>query len=155
MAKYHQGKFRPLNPSKYTGDPTNIVYRSWWEFRVFSFLDKQSSIIEWGSEEFSIPYRDPFTNKIRRYFPDIKFKAKTKDGSIETILLEVKPKKQTKPPQPMNTRGKPTKKYLNEVHTWGINSSKFKAAEQYCLDRGWKFSLFTEEDLKNMDSFFG
>ena len=34
-----QGKFRPKNPSKYKGDPTNIIYRSSWELTVFKYLD--------------------------------------------------------------------------------------------------------------------
>ena len=26
MAKYYQGRFKPQNPYKYMGDPTNIIY---------------------------------------------------------------------------------------------------------------------------------
>jgi len=28
------------------------------------------NILEWASEEFWIPYKDPTTNRVRRYFPD-------------------------------------------------------------------------------------
>jgi hypothetical protein len=31
--------------------------------------------------------------------------------------------------------------------TWGINTAKWKAAEEYCRDRGWKFQIFTEKEL--------
>jgi hypothetical protein len=48
----------------------------------------------------------------------------------------------------METRNqKPTKRYLREVMTWGINSAKWKAAEEYCKDRKWKFVIMTEREL--------
>ena len=59
-----QGKFRPKNPEKYKGDPTNIIYRSSWELTVFKYLDTNSSILKWASEEIFIPYRHPLTNRI-------------------------------------------------------------------------------------------
>jgi hypothetical protein len=40
-----------------------------------------------------------------------------------------------------------TKQYIREVVTWGVNQAKFKAATEYCLDRGWEFKLITEHDL--------
>ena len=54
--------------------------------------------------------------------PDIKNKNKTKSGRI-------------------------SRRYLNEVKTWGINEAKWKAAEEYCKDRGWKFKIMTEKEL--------
>jgi hypothetical protein len=60
------------------------------------------------------------------------------------MLLEVKPKIQTKPP---DVQKRKTKRYINEVVTWGVNQSKWKAAEEYCLDRGWEFKILTEEHL--------
>ena len=40
-----------------------------------------------------------------------------------------------------------TKQYINEVTTWGVNQAKWKAAEEFCLDRGWQFMLMTEDHL--------
>ena len=40
-----------------------------------------------------------------------------------------------------------TKQYLQEVMTWGVNQAKWKAAEEYALDRGWEFKVLTEEHL--------
>ena len=37
----YSGKFTPKNPSKYRGDPTNIIYRSSWERRVMNYLDNE------------------------------------------------------------------------------------------------------------------
>jgi hypothetical protein len=70
MAKSYQGYFKPKNPQKYKGDPTNIVYRSSWELKLMTYLDLHKDIVTWGSEELIIPYRSPIDNKIHRYFPD-------------------------------------------------------------------------------------
>jgi hypothetical protein len=40
-----------------------------------------------------------------------------------------------------------TKQYIQEVVTWGVNQAKWKAATEYCLDRGWQFMLMTEDHL--------
>lgn len=139
-----QGKYKPKNPQKYRGDPTGIVYRSSWELRFMSYIDNHTDVLEWASEEFSIPYRSPIDGKIHRYFPDFQVKKKGRDGLIETVVVEIKPAKETKPPVVL---AKPTKRYLQEVYTWGVNSSKWKAAEEYCKDRKWKFIIMTEHDL--------
>ena len=140
----YSGKFNPKNPQKYVGDHKNIVYRSSWECKVMSWLDKDESIISWASEELIIPYVSPVDGKWHRYFPDFLVKVKTKDGKMKTLLIEVKPKKQTREPV---QRKKITKQYINEVATWGVNQAKWKAAEDYCLDRKWEFKIFTEDDL--------
>ena len=74
---------------------------------------------------------------------DFFVKFQTKTGS-EVYLIEIKPKKQTQQPQ---VKKRVTKQYINEVATWGINQAKWKAAEDYCLDRGWKFKILTEDEL--------
>ena len=108
------------------------------------WLDRNDDIISWASEELIIPYLSPVDNRVHRYFPDFLVKSKTKDGKIKTMLIEVKPKKQTIQPEP---RKRITKQYINEVTTWGVNQAKWKAAEEFCMDRGWKFMLMTEDHL--------
>lgn len=145
--KYKQGFFRPDHPEKYKGDPTNIVYRSYWEFRVMNMLDASKNVIEWSSEGVIVPYKSPIDNKTHRYFTDFYVKKKNySDGKIESVVLEVKPKAQTKPPK-VQTNGRHNKRYLNEVRTWGVNSAKWEAAEAYCEKRGWKFLIITEDNL--------
>ena len=144
MNKYHNGKFVPKNKEKYKGDCNNIIYRSSWDCKVFSWLDNNPNILSWGSEEFFIKYLSPIDNKTHRYFPDIIAKMKTKTGDIKVMVLEVKPKKQTIQPE---IRKRITKQYLIEVQTWGVNQAKWKAATEYCLDRGWQFMLITEDHL--------
>lgn len=144
MAKSYQGYFKPKNPQKYKGDPTNIVYRSSWELKLMTYLDLHKDIVTWGSEELFIPYRSPIDNKIHRYFPDFIVTKINKEGKKETALIEVKPSAQTKPPKKQE---KVTRKYITEVTTWGINEAKWKAANEYCKDRGWSFHIFTEREL--------
>ena len=141
----YKGKFQPRNPQKYLGDPTNIIYRSGWELKFMGWLDNHPGVVQWGSEELIIPYRSPIDGRIHRYFPDFTVKKKTPEGKIETVIVEIKPKAQCAPPKVQS--GKPNKRYITEVQTWGINSSKWEAAINYCKDRGWKFEILTEIEL--------
>jgi hypothetical protein len=140
----YKGFFKPKNPAKYKGDPTNIIYRSSWECKLMGYLDNHPDILEWSSEEFCIPYRSPVDNRIHRYFPDFKVKKKLPDNLSETIVIEVKPKSQSIPPV---LKSQPKKRYLKEVMTYGINEAKWKAAMEYCKDRKWKFMVMTEQEL--------
>lgn len=150
MGKYFQGCFKPKNPCKYKGDPTNIIYRSSWEFRFMNWCDEHSEVLEWSSEEVVIPYVSPIDGRRHRYFPDFRIKIKTKDGTIKTLLIEIKPDKETKPPsvsKKLTKTGKLSRSYLREVETWGKNSAKWKAAKEYCDDRGYEFLVMTENHL--------
>lgn len=140
----YKGYYKPKNPSKYLGDPTNIVYRSSWERQCMRYFDNNKNIIKWGSEEIVIPYRSPLDNRVHRYFVDFIVKVQTVNGNMETHLVEVKPYKQTQPPQQPKRK---TKKYLNEVTTYLVNEAKWKAATEFCKDRRWKFQIITENEL--------
>lgn len=139
----YSGIFKPTNPQKYVGDHTNIIWRSTWECRVMTWLDKNPNVVSWASEELIVPYISPVDGRWHRYFPDFLVKVNTQQG-LKTILIEVKPKRQTQPPKQQK---RVTKKYITEVTTWGVNQAKWKAAEEYCLDRGWEFKIFTEDHL--------
>ena len=141
----YKGKYNPQNPQKYMGDPTNIIYRSLWERKFMVFCDNQDSVLEWGSEEVVVPYISPFDNKRHRYFVDFIVTLKKKNGLKETLLIEVKPKKQCVAPE---KKKKKTKSYLCDVKNWGINSAKWKAAQEYAENRGWKFKILTEDTLQ-------
>lgn len=140
----YSGKFQPKNPKKYKGDAQNIIWRSTWELRLMKWLDENVSVIEWQSEEIAISYVSPEDGRRHRYFPDFIVKVLKADGTIKTMLLEVKPKHQTKEPRKQK---RVTKKYITEVVTWGKNQAKWKAAEEFCKDRGWEFRLITEVEL--------
>ena len=147
----YKGRFKPDNPEKYKGDPTKIIYRSLWELKFFRFLDKHKDVVWWQSEELFINYLSPIDNKIHRYFPDVILKKKMKDDTFETIMIEIKPKAQTRPPdiskKNKTPSGRVSRRYINEVKTFGINDAKWKYARKYCEERGWKFEIFTEDDL--------
>jgi hypothetical protein len=145
MAKLsHIRKYKPVFPDKYEGDHTNIIMRSSWETRFASWCDKNPSVVKWCSEETIIPYRCQTDGKIHRYFIDFKIKVKKQDGTIKTYLVEVKPAKQTVPPE---FPGRQTKRYLTESLTFIKNQSKWRAATEYCKDRGYEFVIITEHEL--------
>jgi TnsA endonuclease N terminal len=141
---FHKRKFIPTNPQKYSGDVNNIIMRSSWETRFANWCDKNPSIIRWSSEETVIPYICPTDNKMHRYFIDFKIRVQQKDGSVRVYLIEIKPIKQTIPPE---FPGRRTKKYLVESYGFLKNQAKWKAAEQYAKDRGWQFKIVTEKEL--------
>ena len=137
------GRFKPKNPKKYNGSADNIIYRSSWELRVMKYLDESPNIIWWASEELAIPYRSPVDQKMHRYFPDFIVKVREKTGLVMTYILEIKPEKQTKVP----IQKRKTQKYLQEAATYAINQEKWRAADIFCQDHGWKFKVVTEKDL--------
>jgi hypothetical protein len=145
--EYKQGFFHPKHPQKYRGDTGNIVYRSGWEKRVMEWCDTNKNVLSWSSEEIVIPYLSPVDNRYHRYFVDFYVEALDANGNKQTYLLEVKPKGQTVEPTKQKRK---TKRYITEVVTWGVNQAKWKAAEEFCLDRGWTFRLITETDLFKM-----
>lgn len=141
MSKYHQGRYKPLNPQKYAGDVKNIIYRSGWEYQLMQKFDTLDSVLTWNSEGLVIPYRSPLDGKIHRYFPDFLIKVKDQKGLIKTWLLEVKPHAQTH----LRSTNRNTRKFLNEVATYSTNMAKWAAAEEFCKDQGWEFQVITEK----------
>ena len=140
----YKGKFRPSEPKKYKGDPTNIVYRSLWELKFMRYCDSNKRIVKWSSEEIVIPYKSPLDNRLHRYFPDFYVKYKDVSGKIIEKVVEIKPANQVKEPKKQKTR---TKKYVNEVITYAKNQAKWVAAEEFCKDRRWQFQILTEKEL--------
>jgi hypothetical protein len=140
----YKGYFRPKNQQKYRGNPSNIIYRSRWELKLMMYLDEHSDVIEWSSEEFVIRYRSPVDGKIHRYFPDFYVKKINKTGTIEISIIEVKPLAQTMEPK---KQPKPSRRYITEVMTYGVNQAKWRAAREYCAERKWSFLIFTEKEL--------
>lgn len=139
----YSGRYPVSNPQKYDGDSTKVFYRSLWERQVFKWCESNPQVIKWSSEETVIPYKCKTDNRVHRYFVDVKIKLE----SGETYLVEIKPKKETIAPK---KPARQTKKYVNEVMTYVKNQSKWEAAEEYCMQRGWKFVVWTEDTLKSL-----
>lgn len=124
--------------------------------RIF---DEHPDVIEWSSEEIIVPYKVPVpVNKnknnrfpVRRYFPDFWVKKRLPNGEIVCEVIEVKPKKETTPPDQSKKNATPTgrisRRFLNEVAKYAINQAKWNAAENYCRAKGWRFRIMTEEHL--------
>jgi hypothetical protein len=140
----YSGLYKPVNPNKYRGNPTRIIYRSLWERKFMVFCDNNPAILEWGSEEVIIPYRCPTDGKIHRYYPDFYIKVREKSGNISKYIIEIKPKLQTIPP---NESKRKTTAYKNSALRFLKNKAKWSAAEDYCEDRQMKFLILTEEHL--------
>lgn len=137
----YSGRYQVMNRNKYQGNPDSVVYRSLWEKYVFIWCDTNPNVKGWSSEEIVIPYYYDVDKKYHRYFPDIKIVTENK-----TLLIEIKPDKETKPP----TGQKRTKKYINESLIYVKNMNKWEAAESYCKDRNWQFQIWTEDTLREM-----
>lgn len=148
----YKGKYRPKNVSKYDGDPTNIIYRSSWECRAFRYCDMHPDIVSWGSETVVIPYVSPKDKRIHRYFVDLIIRVRQSDGSIKTMLIEIKPEKQMAPPDPSRRNatktGRVSTRYLREAATYSINDAKWNAAQAYCDKKGWLFVKWGERHIK-------
>ena len=140
----YKGRYNPVNPKKYKGNPQNIIYRSLWERKFMVYCDTNDKVLEWGSEEIIIPYISPWDGKVHRYFPDFYIKVKQSDGNLKKFIIEVKPKKQTRPPKPVVRK---TKRWINEVRTFGVNEAKWKHATKWCKDNDMEFKILTEEEL--------
>ena len=140
----YKGKYYPSFPRKYKGDPTNIIYRSLWERKFMVYCDKNAKILEWGSEEIALPYISPHDSRVHRYFPDFYIKVQENTGKIKRYLIEVKPKKQTKPTAKPKRQ---TKGYIREAFEYARNQAKWKAAREFCADRMWEFKVITEQEL--------
>ena len=140
----YKGRYNPVNPKKYKGNSQNIIYRSLWERKFMVYCDTNDKVLEWGSEEIIIPYISPWDGKVHRYFPDFYIKVKQSSGDLKKFIIEVKPKKQTRPPKPVVRK---TKRWINEVRTFGINEAKWKHAKEWCKDNDMEFKILTEEEL--------
>ena len=111
MAESIKSKYKPSYPDKYQGDSSNIICRSSWERKFCRYCDLNTNILQWGSEEFHIPYISPVDRRIHKYYPDFIIKVKESTGQIKTYVIEVKPKRQTQPPK---KKSRVTKSYIYE-----------------------------------------
>lgn len=120
-----------------------VLCRSNWERQVCKWAERNPDILKVNLEGIVIPYVDRGTGKKRRYFMD--FYMMTTTG--ETWIIEVKPKNQKSAPR---KRKKVTRKYLNEIATYATNTSKWQAAAELAKLKGWKFFIWTEDELRSL-----
>lgn len=146
----YRGRYRPQNPSKYVGDFSKVTYRSLIELKFMRYLDTNTSILYWSSEETVIPYISPKDNKYHRYFMDFKMWIKRDDGRVEVYLIEIKPKVEIGPPRtPKKTllemNNKQRFRFNRAWSTWKVNKAKWDAAFEYCKKEGFVFKIINED----------
>ena len=144
MGETYKSRYYPEFPNKYKGNVNNIICRSSWERKMCRWCDLNENVLQWGSEEFSIPYLSPIDNRVHKYFPDFLVKLKENSGRVKTYVIEVKPKKQTRPPK---TPKRQTKSYIYEATEYAKNQAMWKAAQEFCDDRRIEFKIITEDEL--------
>ena len=139
-----------------------VIYRSSYELKFIEYLEgavQTGKVKRWGSEITAIPYYDS-KGKKHRYFPDfyvelIENISKNEldgsdnfSGNVRKILIEIKPKNQTKH---INEQiaGKnlslKSRKYL--TNTYDINVRKWRAAQELCSQKGIEFKIITENTI--------
>ena len=143
--KYCQGIYKPARGGGYIGTK-HPRYMSSWELRFFRWCDQNPRVIKWGSESVKIPYVSPVDGKLHRYLVDniIHLKS-TRDSRIEKYIVEIKPKKQTKPPGAHGNKKRST--VLYEQFTYQVNVAKWEAANRWAHKHGFKFLILTEDHL--------
>lgn len=149
-SKVRQGYFTPLNPQKYKGDPTKVIYRSSWELKFLQYCDQNEAVVEYAAEPIGIPYINPILKKECTYWIDCYMATRNQDGSLTKWLIEVKPNKYLTPPEaPNRLTEKQTLNYVRHAKAYVINTAKFKAAEVYAHQRMMRFGIITENFLFN------
>lgn len=134
---YAQGFFEVSNPQKYIGKG-KPKYRSGWEHAFMRFCDNNDSIVGWASESIAIPYRNPLTGKMTNYIPDFLIQYRTRDNTVKTELIEIKPKKQSV---------LESKASVRDRAIVAVNYAKWDAATKWCRRQGLQFRVLTEDDI--------
>jgi len=141
--KYRQGIFKPNYPQKYKGT-LPIYFRSSYELKFQKWADNNPNVLSWGSETIIIPYQNPLTGRVSRYFTDFNIVIKDKIGNIQKFLIELKPSSQTQAPV---QKGKQMKTFLRQQAEYIKNRAKWDAAKQFAESRGIIFTILTEKHL--------
>jgi hypothetical protein len=113
---------------------------------MMRYFDTRSGVVQWSSEEITIPYVRPDDGNQHRYYPDFLVKITQPDGQLKIFLIEVKPARQTKPPKPPETRAQ-KRRYLKEATEFAVNQAKWEAATAWCKKHGAEFLVLTEHEI--------
>lgn len=103
----------------------NFKFRSSWEEIAFKWLDDNINVFQFYTEPFSIKYWNPSKETHSNYIPDILITFI--DG--RKFLIEIKPRR---------------------FHDTEKNQAKFKAAQEYCDNKGWIFEVWDESKINSI-----
>lgn len=138
MASGNSGFFTPKNINKLIPKRYPIKYKSSWELYFMNFLDKNSSIINWGYEIVKIPYYHPFKKKTSYYYPDFFIKYQDRNGKIHHELIEIKPSTEF-----IKESAKTRTQKLSCI----LNEYKWNEAKKWCEKRNIIFRIISEKDI--------
>jgi hypothetical protein len=146
--KYNQGYYKLINPDKYIGDPSKIVFRSSYEKKFMYWADMNPLVLKWGSEVIAIPYIGP-DKRSHRYFIDFYMEVDSGEPAFpRRVLVEVKPSNELNPPsKPKTITAKSLESYEYASKMYEKNMHKWFAAINYAKDRGMHFNFVTEKNL--------
>lgn len=166
--KFKQSYYHPDHPEKCITQINEC--RSSWEQKFCWWCDHNPNILHWASEPIGIKYLDPAANieycmkhninpqdphnwKMRTYYVD--FWIEEQDmltGELVRTFIEVKPYHETIEPKPIlaNASLKEHKAYNKAALTYITNKAKWDTAERVFAERGCKFKVITEKDLKDL-----
>ena len=141
--KFKQGFFVPRHPAKCMNimemaEPNAMVFRSGWEKQFFEKCDESNGIIRWGSEIVKILYRNPIKYKMSLYVPDVYIEYLSPDKKLHKMLIEIKPRNQTKLSETTNGYDK---------LQFAINQMKWASAIEFCKKRGIEFKVMGANEL--------
>jgi hypothetical protein len=139
-AKFKQGYFeKHFEPKKYYGERP-IIYRSSLELKYMISLERNNNIQKWSSEKVVIPYlmQEKIDGKVvtkkHSYYTD--FIVHMNSGQV--FVIEIKPLSQSP-------------RYKKQIQTDPVaykNACKWKAAIDWCKQKGYIFKVITEEYIK-------
>jgi hypothetical protein len=108
------------------------------------WVDVNPKILTWGSESIVIPYQNPLTGRVSRYFNDFNITMKDKNGEVKKFIIEIKPFTQTLPPN-QNQKNKKTLRYQQAEYI--KNQAKWQSARAFCETKNSSFVILTEKHL--------
>ena len=127
------------------GENLEINYKSGLELKAIKYCDMNKFIKKWSLEPFAVRYLKPTTGKIHRYFVDMYIEFENN----QKFLVEIKSSGETvEPKKPSKKTPKAILNYQKAYQTWLVNSAKWKACEEFCKEKGMKFIILTEKELK-------
>lgn len=144
------GKFiKPLDEymqsTKMKDNDCYIQYKSSLERIAFCYADLNPRVTKFSIEPFNIPYVKPTDNKVHRYFIDMLLVFETG----EKFLVEIKSYGETIPPNPPKIKNANSMiRYQEALETFMTNQAKWTQAKQFAEQRGFKFIVLTEKQLK-------
>lgn len=141
----HPEKFlKVLDETMQSSKDGFVQYKSSLELKFLRYCDLNKFIKNFSLEPFPIPYVKPTDGKIHRYYID--FYVEFTSG--HRALVEIKSFGETqKPLKPKKITPKTVQQFNEEIQTYVINLSKWKACKEFADSHDMKFMILTEKEL--------